>query len=52
MDAPEQVKLMKSGSGHGIDAVPGAVINVYMGGALDQSSGTTWQGHIRFDCWH
>ena len=47
MDAPEQVKLLKSIRPR-IDAVPGTVINVYMGGALDQSSGTTWNGPYPF----
>ena len=47
MDAPEQVKLIKSVRPR-IDAVPGTVINVYMGGALDQSSGTTWSGPYPF----
>lgn len=47
MDATEQVKLMKSIRPR-IDAVAGTVINVYFGGAMDQTSGTTWQGPYPF----
>ena len=42
-DAPEVVKLVK-GLRPRFDAPVGTTINVYLGGAMDMATGTTWSG--------
>lgn len=45
--APEAVKLCKSIRPR-FDAAPGTAINVYLGGSMDASAGTTWSGPYTF----